>query len=260
MTSQDRSSERRAFYQENGYLHVRSLLSPEDARAYRDEVHALAERQGPRDATWSSVRGGTEGERMRLTHCHDVQFQSAAFGRLILDPRLTEVAQDLIGPNVQLHHTKMFIKPPENGSPFPMHQDYPYFPHSKHTMMAVILHFDDAPVEKGCLRVIPGSHKLGPLESVGTDHHLPEDRYPVEAAMALPAKAGDAIFLSYFLVHGSGVNRSNEARTTLLVQMRDPTDEPTVEKHGSRGQGMMLAGIDPREPASEYAWAAAARG
>jgi phytanoyl-CoA hydroxylase len=236
------------FYHENGYLHVRGLLTPQEAAAYRAECHELVDRIGENDATWASQRG----QGTRLTHCHDVQFQSAAFTRLLVDQRLTRVAQAIIGPNVQLHHTKMFIKPPEKGSPFPMHQDYPYFPHERHSMIAVIIHFDDAPDEKGCLRVVPGSHKLGPLEAVGDDHHLPQ--YPLETAAVVPARAGDAIFMSYLLVHGSGVNRSDEARTTLLVQMRDPEDQPLVEKHGSRGQGMMLAGVDPRQQAFQFAW------
>lgn len=42
-----------------------------------------------------------------------------------------------IGPNVQLHHTKLLAKPPQKGGGFPLHQDYPYFPHAKHTMLAV---------------------------------------------------------------------------------------------------------------------------
>jgi hypothetical protein len=47
------------------------------------------------------------------------------------------------------------------------------------------------------------------------------------------------------LIHGSGLNVSDESRTTLLVQMRDPEDKPTVDRHLSRGQGMMLAGVNP---------------
>jgi ectoine hydroxylase-related dioxygenase (phytanoyl-CoA dioxygenase family) len=242
------TAEQLSFYQENGYIHVPGLLTPHEAAAYRAECHELAERIGDNDATWASVRD----QGMRITHCHDVQFQSAAFTRLLVDPRLTGAAQGIIGPNVQLHHTKMFIKPPEKGSPFPMHQDYPYFPHANHSMIAVIIHFDDAPDEKGCLRVVPGSHKLGPLESVGDDHHLPQ--FPLDQATPIPAKAGDAIFMSYLLVHGSGVNRSQEPRTTILVQLRDPADKPLVEKHGSRGQGMMLAGVDPRREAFQFAW------
>jgi ectoine hydroxylase-related dioxygenase (phytanoyl-CoA dioxygenase family) len=242
------SEEEKGFFRENGYLHVRGLLSRGEAGIYQAECHALAERIGDNDATWASVRD----QGMKLTHCHDVQFRAAAFTRLLVDRRLTAVAQGLIGPNVELHHTKMFIKPPEKGSPFPMHQDYPYFPHERHSMIAAILHFDDAPDEKGCLRVVPGSHKLGPLTAAGEDHHLPQ--FPLDQALPVPALAGDAIFMSYLLVHGSGVNRSNAPRTTLLVQMRDPEDRPLTESHSSRGQGMMLAGVNPRREAFQFAW------
>jgi ectoine hydroxylase-related dioxygenase (phytanoyl-CoA dioxygenase family) len=250
MKNETLSPAQSAFYHEHGYLHVPGLLTAAEASAYRQELHALAERIGPTDGTWASVKGG----KTSLTHAHDVHFRSAAITRLLVDPRLTGIAQGIIGPNVQLHHNKMFIKPPETGSPFPMHQDYPYFPHRKHSMIAVILHFDDAPDEKGCLRVYPGSHREGPLPATGSDHHQPEDRYPLSGATPLPAKAGDAIFFSYLLVHGSGVNRSNEPRTTLLIQLRDPMDEPLKEGHVSRGQGMMLAGIDPRPTPFRFAW------
>lgn len=243
------TEEQKAFYETNGYVLVRGLLSPEEAATYRAEVHALNERQGETDATWESVKGGTS-----ISHSHDVHFKSAAFTRLMLDQRLTGICQDIIGPNVQLHHNKMFIKPPEKGSPFPMHQDYPYFPHRDHSMIAVILHFDDAPEEKGCLCVYPGSHKLGPLPAEGSDHHVSEERYPIEGATTIPAKAGDAIFFHYLLVHGSGVNVSDEPRTTLLIQLRDPEDQPLVDRHASRGQGMMLAGIDPVGTPFRFSW------
>jgi ectoine hydroxylase-related dioxygenase (phytanoyl-CoA dioxygenase family) len=258
------SSEQIAFFQENGYVLVRGLITPEEAAAYRRECHALAERlQKLRsiEATWDSVR--QSGQKTSILHCDDVQFHVAAFARLLVDERFTRVAQDIIGPNVQLHHTKMFIKPPEKGSPFPMHKDYPYFPHERHSMMAAIIHFDDEPLEKGCLRVYPGSHKLGPLPPAQKDHSLDPAEWPLEKATAIPAHAGDAIFFNYLTIHGSGLNVSNEARTTVLVQMRDPEDPPTVKAHESKGQGMMLAGIDPtgmRVPAWETAAAAPAMG
>jgi ectoine hydroxylase-related dioxygenase (phytanoyl-CoA dioxygenase family) len=250
------------FYNENGYLLVEGLLSPEEAATLRRETHDLAarlQRHRDIDATWGSARelndAGQNGAapRTQLLHCHDVQFQSAAFSRLIVDERVTGVAADIIGsPNVQLHHTKMFIKPPEKGSPFPMHQDQPYFPHERHSMIAVILHFDDAPIEKGCVRVVPGSHKLGPLQHEGEGGwHLPFEQYPLESSTPCPAKAGDALFFSYLTVHGSGVNTSDEARTTLLIQMRDPSDPPIIHTHESRGQGMILRGIDPLQTAPQ---------
>lgn len=254
------TAEQMAFYRENGYILVKGLLSAEEASLYRHECHELIERlQQIRsvEATWGSARKLAGAEQTSLQHCHDVQFYSAAFARLITDPRLTDPASQIIGsPNVQLHHTKMFIKPPEKGSPFPMHQDAPYFPHDKHSMIAAIIHFDRAPEEKGCVRVVPGSYKKGmlPHERDG-GWHLSEAEYPIEQATLCPAEPGDVLFFSYLTIHGSGINRSNEARTTLLVQMRDPVDPPTIRTHESRGQGMMLRGIDPSccttKPSSE---------
>src|SRR6266702_236351 len=220
------TKEQVAFYQEHGYLLVERLLTLQEAQELRQECHALAQRlsvHADLDATWGSARKAVaQAQHTTLLHCHNVQFYAAAFSCLLVDERLTGAAADLMGsPNVQLHHTKMFIKPPEKGSPFPLHQDYPFFPHERQSMLAAIFHFDDAPLEKGCVCIVPGSHQLGPLES----------------AIPCPARAGDVLFLSYLTIHGSGLNVSNEARTTLLVQMRDPTDLPTRQVHQSRGQG-----------------------
>ncbi len=245
------TEEQSAFYRENGYVLVKGLLTKERAAELRAESHALAARLSGEhdiDATWGAAREAVAGAKeTKILHCHNVQFYSSAFSRLLVDEKLTGVAADIIGSNnVQLHHTKMFIKPPEKGSPFPMHQDVPYFPHDRHSMIAAIVHFDDAPVNKGCVRVVPGSHKLGPLPHIPEGGwHLPFAEYPIERAIPCEAEAGDALFFSYLTIHGSGINVSDEARTTVLIQMRDPTDPPTVKTHESRGQGMMLRGFDP---------------
>jgi phytanoyl-CoA hydroxylase len=239
MTPFSLTCHQRDFYSANGFIHIEGMFDAEECAVLRSELHALADRLGNPDATWASVKNADT----KITHCHDVQFETAAISRLLTDPRFTDVAQSIIGPNVQLHHTKMFIKPPENGSPFPMHQDYHYFPHAGDSMTAAIIHFDEAPIEKGCLRVVPGSHKLGPLDATGDDRHLPG--YLIEDATPLPARTGDVLFFNYLLIHGSGLNLSEEPRTTLLVQMRDPEDRPIIDRHKSRGQGMMLAGINP---------------
>ena len=242
------TAEQKDFFQTNGFILVKGVLTPEEAELYRHECHTLSDRllkqRGPDDPTWASA--GTRGVT-KLSHCHDVQFQSGKLAQLLLDNRITSCAADCIGsPNVQLHHSKMFIKPAEVGSPFPMHQDAPYFPHDNHSMIAAIVHFDDAPLEKGCLRVVPGSHKLGVLPHLGDGGwHLDPDEYPVSSAVPCPAEAGDILFFSYLTIHGSGLNTSQDARTTLLIQMRDPSDHPTIKTHESRGQGMMLRGFDP---------------
>lgn len=235
-------------YATQGFVLVKGLITKSEAAAYRAESHRLlAALNRDDDPTWGSAMVVAGDQPTRLQHLHDAQFYSAAFSRLLVDDRFTAVAAAMLGApgNVQLHHTKLFVKPPENGSPFPLHQDHPFFPHRLHRVGAAIFHFDDAPEEKGCVRVIPGSHLMGPLEHDPTgSFHLPD--LPFDSATPQPAEAGDALFFTYLTVHGSGVNISAEARTTWLVQYRDPADRVIGDSHThSLGQGMMLAGEDP---------------
>jgi phytanoyl-CoA hydroxylase len=245
------TDEQLAFYQENGYVLIKGLFTREEAAEGRARLHDLARRlyeetMTGHDPTWGSARAHAGGQGTVLQHTHDVQFHDAWFSRMIVDPRFTAAAQRIVGPNVQLHHTKMFIKPPEKGSPFPMHQDAPFFPHENHSMIAAIVHFDDAPLEKGCVRVVPGSYRLGLMpHSPDGGWHLDPEAFPVEDATPCPAEAGDVLFFSYLTIHGSGINVSDDYRTTVLVQMRDPLDPPSIRTHESKGQGMMLAGCDP---------------
>ena len=60
------------------------------------------------------------------------------------------------------------------------------------------------------------------------------------------------LFFSHLIIHGSGLNTSDQPRSTLLIQMRDPSDKPMGPQHLSRGQGMMLRGIEPGADADSY--------
>lgn len=234
-------------YATDGYVLVKGVLPPDETAALRAELHRTLDRLG-RDpsAGWPSAAKVSMGP-ISLRDLHDVHVHSPAFAALLRDPRITGPMSAVLGtPNVQLHHNKAFVKPPANGAPFPLHQDHPFFPHRDHTMGAAILHLDDAPEVKGCLRVVPGSHLQGPLEHVDDEGgwHLPDQQVP--GVVTVPAEAGDLLLFTYLTIHGSGVNTSAEERTTWLVQYRDPTDLPLTDRHTwSRGQGMMLAGVDP---------------
>ncbi|WP_344243897.1 phytanoyl-CoA dioxygenase family protein, partial [Microlunatus panaciterrae] len=231
-------------YQQQGFVLAKGLLSKKEAADYRTHSHDLLTMLNRNDdPTWGAAAEVAMGQATQLKHLHDAQFYDAAYSRLLVDPRFTDVASAVLGvPNVQLHHTKLFVKPPENGSPFPLHQDHPFFPHTYHRVAAAIFHFDDAPLEKGCVRIVPGSHLAGPREhDPAGSFHLTD--VPFSDSVPQPAEAGDVLFFSYLTVHGSGVNVSNEARTTWLVQFRDPADPPLTDAHNhSLGQGMMLAG------------------
>jgi phytanoyl-CoA hydroxylase len=156
------------------------------------------------------------------------------------------VLTSLIGPDVQLHHTKMLVKPPERGASFELHQDYPYFPHTRHSVVAASVHLDDADDDNGCLRVVPGSHQRGPLRAHGPGNAVDAVDFPFEHALPVPARAGDVVFFGYLTVHGSGPNLTARARRNVLFQYRDPSDPPVLqdgrEVHVNWGQGLMVAG------------------
>lgn len=238
-----------ACYQNQGYVLVENPFTSDEIETWQAEVDQMIQRaeaaQRDLNATWSgSYLSENERKELSVTSIHNVQYHSAAFARLLVDDRLSSIVADLIGPNVQLHHTKMHAKPPEKGSPFPMHQDYPFFPHEKHTMMAAIIHLDDSTMENGCLCVVPESHKLGAIEHT-ENNYLPPDNYPLSMATPCPAKAGDILLFNYLTIHGSGVNLSQHTRRIVLFQFRSPDDNPTVATHQSPGQGLMIRGHNP---------------
>ncbi|MDU0202055.1 phytanoyl-CoA dioxygenase family protein [Paenibacillus sp. MAH-36] len=238
------------FYHENGYLLVKGVYDAEEVKTFRESVETFLKRAAASKFDRSHAWAGDylppeELKKLVLKGFHDVQYHDAQFMRMITQRNLITIFTQLIGENVQLHHTKMMVKPPEKGAAFPMHQDYPYFPHSKHSMMLASIHLDHTNEENGCLHVIPGSHKQGPLPHVGS-YYLNHKEYPIESGIPCIAESGDVLFFNYLTIHGSPINRSDRTRRNILVQVRDPEDQPTNDKHVSWGQGLMLHGINPR--------------
>jgi phytanoyl-CoA hydroxylase len=110
--------------------------------------------------------------------------------------------------------------------PFTMHQDWSYFPSQQDTMIAGIVHVSRATDEMGCLRVYPGSHRLGrAAHTGGQEPSTLLDQYPLENATVVEAEPGDVLFFHYFTLHGSKHNRSNQLRKTVLVQLHSGSDK-----------------------------------
>lgn len=245
MITQDQAQ----FYKENGYLLVKGVFNKQEVETMRDAVDGIIKRAARSEYDHNAAWQGNfipqdELKKLVLKGFHDVHYHDASFTRALMHPNMTAVLQQLIGPNVQLHHSKMLVKPPERGAAFPMHQDYPYFPHQNHTMLAASMHLDDADEENGCIHVIPGSHKQGPLPHVGR-YYLNHKEYPIHKGVPCPAEAGDVLFFNYLTIHGSDVNRSERSRRNVLFQYRDPMDPPAKDVHKNWGQGLMICGENP---------------
>ena len=237
------------FYNEQGYLLVKGVFNKPEVEEMRAAVESIIDRAAKvrKDANhaWQGdFMPPEELKKLVLKGFHDVHYHDASFMRAIIHPHMTNVLSQIIGPNVQLHHSKMLVKPPEIGAAFPMHQDYPYFPHEKDTMLAASVHLDDANEENGCLYVIPGSHRQGSLKHVG-QHYLNAKEYPITMGTPCPAEAGDVLFFNYLTIHGSPVNKSERTRRNVLFQYRSATDFPMEKGHIDWGMGLMVCGENP---------------
>lgn len=246
------TEDQKAFYAENGYVVLDNLFTDEEFDEISSEYDNVFERAlGSRiEGTWSGEwqKDGMPQEKKDFTvhSIHNLQFHSATFMRLLMHDKMLAACSDVMNTdNILLHHTKAHVKPPGRGSPYPMHQDYHYFPFRHDSMVAVFLHLDDSDVENGCLAIYPGSHKLGPQKDCSSDpnyHHLDQNEFPLSKAVPLEGKRGSVAIFSYLLIHGSYPNLSERTRRMLLIQLMAAEDEPMKMMHLSPGQGLCLSG------------------
>jgi ectoine hydroxylase-related dioxygenase (phytanoyl-CoA dioxygenase family) len=158
--------------------------------------------------------------------------------RLLDEPRLRTPARDLLGEEICPFTDKLNFKRP-GGSPFPWHQDTPYWAFGcDHTdrLVSVQVYLDDATRENGCLWMIPGSHRHGVLpvfQDRGTIGRLYTDleRFEGEEPEAIEAPAGTAVFFHGDVVHGSRSNRTTESRRAVVL-----TYQPAGHPRWNRGE------------------------
>ena len=218
------STEQKAFFQENGYLPYTRMLSDDEVNALRQRCEDIAYRRvdhvPPRytqlEAAFSDTQD-TDTDRLdqvrKMTHlCYfDDLFEAAARKAAIVD-----VIEELLGPNIKLYCDQLMMKPRYNGTVTHWHQDsvsWPQFAPQNHVSCWVAL--DDATVDNGCMTVIPGSHKWGPISR---DHR---DLFLKNPLLAKPVpvelKAGSCMFHHGLNFHRTGANPTPNRRRGLAL-------------------------------------------
>ena len=158
------SSEQQAYYEDQGYLVFPQLLSDEElARLRAALAEVLPEADGLTESNDKFSVTQSDDGTWSVRRIFNPIAHHQAFADLILNPKILDVVENLIGPDIQLHHTKLNLKPPSNRhARFEWHQDYPFFPHTNFDLLAVMIYLDASTEENGCLTIVPGSHKWGP--------------------------------------------------------------------------------------------------
>jgi ectoine hydroxylase-related dioxygenase (phytanoyl-CoA dioxygenase family) len=221
----------KAQFERDGFYLAKGVYSPDEVATLEKSFDHIVAQLMAADENINARWSGPEMDKMGaqntvILHTHQVHEFSNDWLNAVLHKKFLDITEQLIGPDIILHHTKLFQKPAEMGAPFPMHQDYSYFASYKDSMIAGVIFVSDATDEMGCLRVYPGSHKLGRVEgSHGRVESLMLTDYPIEKSTPIEVQAGDVVFFHYFTVHGSLPNRSNRIRKSVLVQMHAGDDE-----------------------------------
>jgi ectoine hydroxylase-related dioxygenase (phytanoyl-CoA dioxygenase family) len=248
------AAQRRGAYDEFGYLVFPGLLDQVEIGDLRralgevlDDAAGLAQSNDKFSIVPSDSGNTAVVRRIRnpIAHHH-------VFLELVFNPKILDVVANLIGEDIQLHHTKLNLKPASALARFEWHQDYAFIPHTNFDLLAVMVTIDEATEENGCLRVIPRSHKMGPTAHVfgrdgaATSHLLDGEIVRDRASwLSVPMRPGDVELHHCNLLHGSEPTRTDRPRSAMVIQYRAADNAQVAGSTNHFGYGMQVRGSDP---------------
>lgn len=213
-------------YQRYGYLKVERLLPAEDVQKL---LHWAESRRQLRPDDWQSDKYAMYKTRSRVHQLHRID-ATAEWG--LLNPRVLDVLEALIGPDVLALQTMLFFNPPGQGGQG-WHQDAYYITTYPDTLIGAWIALDPADEQNGCLWVVPCSH-CEPIYPASQPHGLVhadgafDDLFEVENVshlddevntltrvvrkypppVAVPMQSGDVLFFHGHILHRSYPNRT----------------------------------------------------
>jgi non-heme Fe2+,alpha-ketoglutarate-dependent halogenase len=144
---------------------------------------------------------------------------------LAVNPRILDLVQDLIGPDIVVWGSHFFCKMPGDGKAVAWHQDATYWPLTPTRTVTAWIAIDDADLGNGAMQFIPGSHLYGALPvrpSTPQDNNVLWEQSDGWERFGAPAsvawRAGQCTLHSDLLLHGSQPNESDRRRCGLTVR------------------------------------------
>jgi phytanoyl-CoA hydroxylase len=244
-------------YRRDGFTVAPNFLAPEEIEAFLDAVKSIC--AGNTLASHDKSRlemepdqppDGTQVRRLYEPCTHYPVFRDLAESGKLLD-----AVEQLLGPSLVFHYSKLNMKPPAIGSIVEWHQDLAYYPLSNCDSLAVLFYLDDAGQDNGCLQIIPGRH-LEPLMD-----HTREGFFqgkitvpvPESQAVSIEGNGGTAIFMHGMAPHSSAPNRSLRPRRTLILSYRAADAYPVYlgeETVRSEANARLVRG--PAQPVARF--------
>ena len=186
---------------------------------------------------------------------HEVYWDFASRGPFV------DVAEDLLGPNIKFHHSKLNFKWGAGGEEVKWHQDIQFWPHTNYDVLTIGVYLDSVTDEMAPMGVVPGSHD-GPLydlygdDGEWTGNIRDKDVPNIDAGTAgyITGPAGTVTVHNCRAIHGSAPNLSDKTRPLLLCAYSSadafPITNLTLGASKSevhvRGEAARWARFDPR--------------
>ncbi len=224
-------------YRTDGFLTIDGILPPA-------EVEALRKAAADAEIVSEQARLGADDA---VVHLLGLTTRHPAFHALARDPRIVRLLVPLMGPDIQLQHSKLATKPLKQGlGAFAWHQDFAYYPHTNTSLVAVMVMLDDATPENGCMRMVRGSHRRGLREHRINGRFsgacVERELWTQDADLvAITPRAGGISIHHCLTLHGSEVNHSGLPRRGVVFSYR-ADDAHQLADHIFDDTGMMIAG------------------
>jgi phytanoyl-CoA hydroxylase len=215
-------------FREDGFLIYGPILQPAELVILRERIDALASGEGPAAAKVGvrleaeAQRGGLPGvaRRDQVWQLMGATRHDPEIWKHACNPRLLDIVEALLGtPDMKLFSDQTLMKPAFHGSPVSWHQDSAYWTTiDPPALVSCWIALDDATLENGCVRMLPGSHRRGVIP-----HERRDDGFlhaqGVDLATAVPVllPAGGCSFHQSCTVHGSGPNQTPHRRRGLVT-------------------------------------------
>jgi ectoine hydroxylase-related dioxygenase (phytanoyl-CoA dioxygenase family) len=228
----DQSSAYVADYAREGYAIVRNLFSPAEIAAIGaaiDQVHAEGVAHG-RSFRHGNLFYNVAPQEQGPPDVRMVQWMSyhqPMLNAVRLDRRLARVLEPLIGRDLKQIINQLHWKTPGSRGDFAWHQDSRFrLPEAAYrnlggSYVQTGLAIDPHNPHSGGMRLVPGSHRRGPLPLdttttvLGTamdDAALVEAGLSPEKVVDLALEPGDLAMWNPHLVHASGLNSASHRR------------------------------------------------
>ena len=162
------------------------------------------------------------------------QSRDFAFTEWVSHPRLRTRLEQLLGRPLVMplaHHNCIMTKQPRFSSDTGWHQDIRNWAFETGELVNAWLALGPEREENGCMRVIPGSHRLE-LETRRFDaarflrEDLPENRSLLERQQTVELEPGDVLFFHARLLHAATRNRSPQTKYSVVFTFRNAANRP----------------------------------